>query len=204
MSFTRQFMGEVGEIAARLDADKIESLAGLLAETRSRQGRLFVLGVGGSAGNASHAASDFRKLAGIDAYAPTDNVTELTARTNDEGWATVFEGWLRISRVNASDMLLVLSVTGGDIERQVSVNLVRAIECAKQAGSKIAGIVGRADGYTARAADVCIVVPVVNAAHVTPHSEAFQAVVWHCLVSHPLLKIAATKWESLATTGKRE
>jgi D-sedoheptulose 7-phosphate isomerase len=128
----------------------------------------------------------------------------LTARTNDEGWATVFEGWLRISRVNASDMLLVLSVTGGDIERQVSVNLVRAIECAKQAGSKIAGIVGRADGYTARAADVCIVVPVVNAAHVTPHSEAFQAVVWHCLVSHPLLKIAATKWESLATTGKRE
>lgn len=202
MNFTRQFLAEVGEIAARLDAGKIESVAGLLAETRAKQGRLFLLGVGGSAGNASHAASDFRKLAGIEAYAPTDNVTELTARTNDEGWETVFEGWLRISHVNANDMLLVLSVTGGDVERQVSVNLVRAIECAKQAGAKVAGIVGRADGYTAQAADVCIVVPVVNDAHVTPHSEAFQAVVWHCLVSHPLLKVAATKWESLSTVGK--
>jgi D-sedoheptulose 7-phosphate isomerase len=202
MSFTGQFLSEAAEIATRLDAGRIEKLAALLAETRAKGGRLFILGVGGSAGNASHAASDFRKLAGIESYAPTDNITELTARTNDEGWATVFEGWLRISRVNASDTLLVLSVTGGDVEREVSVNLVRAIQCARQAGAAVAGIVGRSDGYTAQAADVCVVVPSVNDAHVTPHSEAFQAVIWHCLVSHPLLKIAATKWESLATVGK--
>ncbi len=204
MSFTGQFLREVGDIAGRLDAGRIEQLAVLLAETRTKGGRLFILGVGGSAGNSSHAASDFRKLTGIEAYAPTDNITELTARTNDEGWATVFEGWLRLSRVNANDMLLILSVTGGDVERQVSVNLVRAIQCARQAGAAVAGIVGRPDGYTAEAADICVVVPAVNDAHVTPHSEAFQAVIWHCLVSHPLLKIAATKWESLAAAGKRE
>jgi D-sedoheptulose 7-phosphate isomerase len=202
MSFTEQFLLEAAEIATRLDAGRIEKLAVLIAETRAKGGRLFILGVGGSAGNASHAASDFRKLAGIESYAPTDNITELTARTNDEGWATVFEGWLRISRIDASDMLLVLSVTGGDVEREVSVNLVRAIQCARQAGAAVTGIVGRADGYTAQAADVCVVVPSVNDAHVTPHSEAFQAVIWHCLVSHPLLKVAATKWESLATAGK--
>ena len=198
MSFASGFLAEAAEIATRLDAEAIERLAALLAETRTDGGRLFILGVGGSAGNASHAASDFRKLAGIEAYAPTDNVTELTARTNDEGWATIFEGWLRRSRIRSNDLLLIFSVTGGDLERNVSPNLVRAIQCAREAGAKVAGVVGRPDGYTAQAADLCIVVPVVNEAHVTPHSEAFQAVVWHCLVSHPLLKVAATKWESLA------
>jgi D-sedoheptulose 7-phosphate isomerase len=197
MSFTQQFLAEAGEIVTRLDADVIERVAVLLAETRDKGGRLFILGVGGSAGNASHAVNDFRKLTGIEAYAPTDNVSELTARTNDEGWPTVFEAWLKVSRLRPHDMLLILSVGGGDAERQVSANLVSAIQLAKSVGAKVAGIVGRSEGYTAQVADACVVVPVVNAAHVTPHSEAFQAVVWHCLVSHPLLKAAATKWESV-------
>jgi D-sedoheptulose 7-phosphate isomerase len=199
MSFIRQFLNEAGQIIERLDADAIERLAHLLAAVRSGGGRLFILGVGGSAANASHAVNDFRKLAGIEAYAPTDNVSELTARTNDEGWSTVFEGWLRVSRLRSADMVLVLSVGGGDEAKQVSTNLVRALEYAKHVGAKVAGIVGRAEGYTAQVADITIIIPTVNPAHVTPHSEAFQAVVWHALVSHPAVKVAATKWESVAT-----
>jgi D-sedoheptulose 7-phosphate isomerase len=167
----------------------------LLAETRGRGGRLFILGVGGSAANASHAVHDFRKVTGIEAYAPTDNVSELTARTNDEGWPTVFEEWLRVSRLRREDMLLVFSVGGGDAKRGVSANLVSALQYAKQRGASIGGIVGRAEGHTAQAADVCVVIHTVNPDHVTP--EAFQAVVWHSLVSHPALKTAATKWESV-------
>jgi len=197
MSFTRQFLAEAAQILERLDTDAIERLAALLAETRSAGGRLFILGVGGSAANASHAVNDFRKLAGMEAYAPTDNVSELTARTNDEGWSTVFEAWLRVSRLRAEDMLLIFSVGGGDARRQVSANLVAALQYAKQIGARIGGIVGRAEGYTAQVADACVVIPTVNAAHVTPHAEAFQAVIWHALVSHPALKTAATKWESV-------
>lgn len=197
MTFTEQFLAEAGEIIRRLDTSSIERLAQLLADTRAGGGRLFILGVGGSAGNASHAVNDFRKLAGMEAYAPTDNVSELTARVNDEGWRTIFEAWLRGSRLRAQDMLLVFSVGGGDAEKNVSPNLVSALKYAKEIGAKIGGIVGRAEGYTAQVADVCVVVPVVNPAHVTPHSEAFQAVVWHSLVSNPLLKAAPTKWESL-------
>ncbi len=197
MSFTKQFLAEAAQILERLDVDAIERLAGLLAETRSRGGRLFILGVGGSAANASHAVNDFRKLAGIETYAPTDNVSELTARTNDEGWPTVFEAWLRVSRLRREDMVLVFSVGGGDAQRGVSANLVSALQYARQVGASIGGIVGRAEGYTAQVADVCVIIPTVSPAHVTPHTEAFQAVVWHALVSHPVLKTADTKWESV-------
>ena len=197
LSFSRQFLAEAKDVIERLDAERIERMADVLAETRSEGGRLFILGVGGSAANASHAVNDFRKLAGIEAYAPTDNVSELTARTNDEGWAGVFENWLRVSRLRRGDTLLVLSVGGGDLERQVSPNLVQALQYARIAGARILGIVGRDGGFTARIADVCVIVPTVNAARVTPHAEAFQAVVWHLLVSHPKLKQAETKWESV-------
>ena len=197
MTFIQQFLAEASQVIERLDTDAIERLAALLAETRARNGRLFILGVGGSAANASHAVNDFRKLAGIEAYTPTDNVSELTARTNDEGWPTVFEAWLRTSRLRPDDMLLIFSVGGGDAERNVSPNLVAALQYARQIGARIGGIVGRAEGYTAQVADVCVIIPVVNPAHVTPHSEAFQAVIWHALVSHPALKVAATKWESV-------
>jgi D-sedoheptulose 7-phosphate isomerase len=169
----------------------------LLAETRARGGRLFILGVGGSAANASHAVNDFRKIAGLEAYAPTDNVSELTARTNDEGWASVFEQWLRISRLRASDLVFVFSVGGGNLEKNVSPNLVAALQYAKSVGAKIGGIVGRDGGYTAQVADACVIIPTVNPSHVTPHTEALQAVVWHLLVSHPDLKNAETKWESV-------
>jgi D-sedoheptulose 7-phosphate isomerase len=169
-------------------------MAELLGATRARGGRLFILGVGGSAANASHAVNDFRKIGGMEAYSPTDNVSELTARTNDEGWSTVFEAWLRTSRLKAEDALLIFSVGGGSIEKQVSTNLVAAIQYAKQAGATITGIVGRDGGYTAQSADACILVPTVNPAHVTPHAEAFQAVLWHLLVTHPALKVHATKW----------
>jgi D-sedoheptulose 7-phosphate isomerase len=165
---------------------------------------LFILGVGGSAANASHAVNDFRKIAGIETYAPTDNVSELTARTNDEGWETVFVEWLRGSRLNSRDGLLVLSVGGGDLERNVSPNLVRAIQHAKQIGATVCGIVGRDGGYTAKVADACVIVPTVNPAHVTPHAEAFQAVVWHLFVTHPAIKVTATKWESTATDSTRK
>ena len=169
----------------------------LLAETRARGGRLFILGVGGSAANASHAVNDFRKIAGMEAYAPTDNVSELTARTNDEGWASVFESWLRTSRLRPDDMVLVFSVGGGSVEKQISPNLVAALDYARAVGARIAGIVGRDGGYTARMADACVIIPAVNTAHVTPHTEAFQALVWHLIVSHPRLKAAETKWESM-------
>ena len=197
MSFSQQFLAEAGEILQRLDVDGIESMARLLAGVRSSGGRLFILGVGGSAANASHAVNDFRKIAGMEAYAPTDNVSELTARTNDEGWASVFEAWLRVSRLSGRDALLVFSVGGGDLEKQVSPNLVAALRYAKSVGARVAGIVGRAEGYTAQVADACVVIPVVNPKHVTPHTEAFQAIVWHLLVSHPALKTAATRWESI-------
>jgi D-sedoheptulose 7-phosphate isomerase len=197
MSFAQQYLAEAGQIIHQLDTKAIDRVVDLLAETRARGGRLFILGVGGSAANASHAVNDFRKLAGLEAYAPTDNVAELTARTNDEGWASVFEGWLRVSRLRADDLVLVFSVGGGNLEKNISPNLVAALDYAKRAGARIAGIVGRDGGHTARVADACVIVPTVNPAHVTPHTEAFQAVIWHLLVSHPKLKAAPTKWESL-------
>ena len=197
MNFSQQFLSEAKTIIDRLDLVEIERMATLLAATRSGGGRLFILGVGGSAANASHAVNDFRKIAGMEAYAPTDNVSELTARTNDEGWATVFESWLRTSRLRPEDALLVFSVGGGNLEKNVSPNLVRALEYARTVGSKILGIVGRDGGFTARAADACVIIPTVNAVHTTPHTEAFQAVVWHLLVSHPEVKQAETKWESV-------
>jgi len=198
--FAEKFLAEAAEIVARLDRASLEKAAKMIGELRATGGRLFILGVGGSAANASHAVNDFRKIAGIEAYAPTDNVSELTARTNDEGWATVFEGWLKTSKLQARDALLVFSVGGGDVERNVSPNLVAALKLAKAVGAKIIGVVGRDGGYTAKVADACVLIPVVNPVHVTPHSEAFQAVVWHLLVSHPAVKIEQTKWESTAGT----
>lgn len=197
-AFIEKHLAETAEIVRRLDRDAIGRVADLLAGVRARGGRLFLLGVGGSAANASHAVNDFRKLCGIEAYAPTDNVSELTARINDDGWAGVFVGWLQASRLRAGDGVLIFSVGGGDAERNVSPNLVEAIRFAKAAGAAVAGIVGRDGGTTAREADACVVIPVVNAEAVTPHTEAFQAVVWHLLVSHPKLKSAPTKWESTA------
>ena len=197
MSFTKQYLEETAEIVRRLDPAAIDQMVAILAGTRAQQGRLFILGVGGSAANASHAVNDFRKITGIEAYAPTDNVSELTARTNDEGWSSVFDSWLKVSRLRPVDTILVLSVGGGDLERQVSPNLVAALRYAKSIGSKVLGLVGRDGGYTATVADACVVVPTVNPLHVTPHSEAFQAVIWHLLVSHPDLKQVETKWESL-------
>ena len=197
MNFSQQFLSEAKAVIDGLDTEPIERMAALLAATRAGGGRLFILGVGGSAANASHAVNDFRKIARMEAYAPTDNVSELTARTNDEGWATVFESWLRTSRLRKDDAVLVFSVGGGSVEKNVSPNLVRALEYAKSVGSKILGIVGRGGGFTAQAADACVIIPTVNAVHTTPHAEAFQAVVWHLLVSHPELKRAETKWESV-------
>lgn len=196
MSFSKKFLEEVSRIALSLPSDKIEAMAEKLAGVRAGEGRLFILGVGGSAGNAAHAVNDFRKITGIETYAPTDNVSELTARTNDEGWETVFSAWLRGSRLKPADAVLVLSVGGGNLEKNVSPNLVRALEYARSVGATTLGIVGRDGGYTAQIADVAVIVPTVNPDHITPHSEAFQAVVWHLLVSHPLLKAAQTKWES--------
>jgi D-sedoheptulose 7-phosphate isomerase len=200
-TFAQRFLAEAKDVIERLDAAAIERAASLLALTRSSGGRLFILGVGGSAANASHAVNDFRKIAGIEAYAPTDNVSELTARTNDEGWQSVFEGWLRVSRLRANDLVLVLSVGGGDLQKNVSSNLVAALQYANTVGAKIVGIVGRDGGHTAKVADVCILIPTVNPDHITPHTEAFQAIVWHLLVSHPAVKQAQTKWESTAPVG---
>jgi D-sedoheptulose 7-phosphate isomerase len=196
-TFSETFLSEVQQVAASLDTTAIERVARQLASIRARGGRLFILGVGGSAANASHAVNDFRKIAGIEAYTPTDNVSELTARTNDEGWATVFEAWLRGSRLQPRDGILVLSVGGGSLERQVSPNLVAALEFARSIGAAIMGIVGRDGGYTAKVADALVLIPSPNPSHVTPHAEAFQSVVCHLLVSHPELKIQETKWESL-------
>jgi D-sedoheptulose 7-phosphate isomerase len=196
MSFTKQFLAEVQQVTAQLNEAAIEKSADELAAIRARGGRLFILGVGGSAGNAGHAVNDFRKICGFEAYAPTDNVSELTARTNDEGWATVFSEWLKGSRITAKDGLLIFSVGGGNLEKNVSPNLVSAIQLAKSVGASVIGIVGRDGGYTAKEATACVIVPTVNPTHVTPHSEAFQAVIWHLFVSHPKLKVAQTKWES--------
>jgi len=197
LTFARDYLNEVTKIADGLDAGEIERAARILGEVRGRGGRLFILGVGGSAANASHAVNDFRKIAGLEAYAPTDNVSELTARTNDEGWATVFQAWLAGSRLRKEDALLVLSVGGGNLEKNVSPNLVAALEYAHSIGAGIIGIVGRDGGFTAKVADACVIIPTVNPTHVTPHAEAFQAVVWHLLVSHPDLKQVQTKWESV-------
>jgi D-sedoheptulose 7-phosphate isomerase len=194
MAHAATFLTEVAEIARRTPIEVVENLCDELVALREREGRLFILGVGGSAGNCGHAVNDFRKLCGIEAYAPVDNVSELTARANDEGWETIFTGWLDVSRANAKDAILVLSVGGGDAERNVSMNIVRAVDMGKARGLKVFGILGRDSGHTARHADIAIVIPTVDPALITPHSEAFQAVVWHCLVSHPALQITKTKW----------
>jgi len=197
MTHAQSYLDQVRQIAASLDHELLERMADELAGLRQRGGRLFLLGVGGSAANCSHAVNDFRKLAGIEAYSPCDNVAELTARTNDEGWSTVFEAWLRTSRAGAKDAILVLSVGGGDAERNVSPNIVRALDHAKQNGVKILGIVGRDGGYTKKVGDMVVVVPTIEAGSVTPHAESFQAVIWHCLVSHPRVMLQANKWEGL-------
>jgi D-sedoheptulose 7-phosphate isomerase len=202
MSYAAQHLQETAAIVAKINPADCEKCVAELRATRERGGRLFILGVGGSAANASHAVNDFRKIAGLECYAPTDNVSELTARTNDEGWASVFAEWLRGSRLNAQDCLLVLSVGGGNLEKNVSPNLVLALQLAKQVGAHIVGLVGKDGGYTALVADACVIVPTVNPANVTPHSEAFQAVIWHLFVSHPDLKVNQTKWESFSPPPK--
>ena len=197
MNYSEQHLQETAWIVSQLDPALCERAVDLLAAVRTRGGRLFILGLGGSAANASHAVNDVRKIAGIECYAPTDNVSELTARTNDEGWSTVFAEWLKGSRLNEKDALLILSVGGGNMEKNVSPNLVTALELAKERGASVLGIVGRDGGYTAQVADITILIPTVNPENTTPHSEAFQAVVWHLFVSHPKLKVAQTKWEGI-------
>ena len=197
MNFTETFIAEATEILTKLDIAAIEKTVDILAQTREQGGRLFVLGVGGSAASASHAVNDFRKIAGIESYAPTDNVSELTARTNDEGWASVFKGWLEGSHLNAKDAVMVFSVGGGNLEKSISPNLVLALHLAEEVGAKIVGVVGRDGGYTAQVADACVVIPIVNPEHITPHTEAFHSVVHHLLVTHPHLKAVQTKWESV-------
>ena len=196
MNYSQQHLNESIEIIQKIDANQIEKMADLLAKVKTDGGRIFFLGVGGSAGNCSHAVNDFRKIVGIESYAPTDNVSELTARTNDEGWATVFVEWLKISKLLAKDAIFIFSVGGGNLEKNISPNLVEALKYASSVGAKITGVVGRDGGYTAQVANACIVIPTVNPDNVTPHSEAFQAVIWHLLVSHPKLKVHQTKWES--------
>jgi len=196
MSYSQQHLNESIEIIQKMDVAAIEKMADLLAQVKLDGGRIFFLGVGGSAGNCSHAVNDFRKIVGIESYAPTDNVSELTARTNDEGWPTIFVEWLKISKLSPKDMLFIFSVGGGNLEKNISPNLVEALKLAKSVGSKVVGVVGRDGGYTAKVADACVIIPTVNPENVTPHSEAFQAVVWHLLVSHPKLKANQTKWES--------
>src|SRR5229473_7511731 len=200
MTFSERHLQEAREIIDTIDVAPIEHMVSILVRVRDAGGRLFFLGVGGSAGNCGHAVNDFRKIVGIEAYAPTDNVSELTARTNDEGWETVFVEWLKTSRLSPNDMLFIFSVGGGNLEKNISPNLVRALQFAQTVGAKVAGVVGRDGGYTAKVADVCVIVPTVNPENVTPHSEAFQAVVWHLLVSHPKLKANQTKWESAVGT----
>lgn len=197
MSYIAEYLIEATQILQSLDQGAIERIVNLLVELRERHGRLFFLGAGGGAAHASHAVNDFRKLAGIEAYTPSDNVSELTARVNDNGWASVFVDWLRGSRLNAGDMVFVFSVGGGDIERNVSPNLVLALQYARQVGAVICGVVGRDGGFTARTADACVVIPTVNPEAVTPHTESFQALIWHLVVSHPTLRVSEMKWESL-------
>ena len=196
MSYAQQHLNESIEIIKKIDVAAIEKMADLLATVKAEGGRIFFLGVGGSAGNCSHAVNDFRKIVEIESYAPTDNVSELTARTNDDGWASIFVGWLKVSKLAKKDAVFILSVGGGNLEKNISPNLVEALRYAKTVGAKITGVVGRDGGYTSQVADACVIVPIVNTDNVTPHSEAFQAVVWHLLVSHPKLKANLTKWES--------
>src|SRR5947208_1847711 len=202
MNYVAQYLKEATEIARLLDYAAVERTADLLLHLRERSGRLFLLGVGGGAGHASHAACDFRKIAQIEAYAPSDNVSELTARVNDDGWDTCYANWLRGSRLNEADMVFVISVGGGDATKNISANLVRALEYAQEVRATICGVVGRDGGYTARVADACVLIPVVNPSNITPHTESFQAMVWHLLVSHPKLKVAEMKWESVQPRTK--
>jgi D-sedoheptulose 7-phosphate isomerase len=202
MSYSAQHLQETAAIVAQLNPDDCERCVTELVGVRTRGGRLFILGVGGSAANASHAVNDFRKIGGIECYAPTDNVSELTARTNDEGWASVFVEWLRGSRLRKEDALLIFSVGGGNLEKNVSPNLVMALQYAREVGTRVIGIVGKDGGYTAKVADACVIVPTVNANNITPHSEAFQAVIWHLFVSHPAVKLNQTKWESVSPAAK--
>jgi D-sedoheptulose 7-phosphate isomerase len=199
MTYSEQHLKEAIEVIKKIDTVAVEKIATLLSDLRNNGGRIFFLGVGGSAGNCSHAVNDFRKIVGIESYAPTDNVSELTARTNDEGWGTIFVEWLKISRLKPEDMVFILSVGGGNLEKNISPNLVEALKFSKNVGSKIVGIVGRDGGYTAKVAEACVIIPTVNPDNITPHSEAFQAVIWHLLVSHPKLKKHQTKWESSVT-----
>jgi D-sedoheptulose 7-phosphate isomerase len=202
MGYVAQYFQEATEILNLLDQSAIERIADLLLELRKKSGRLFLLGVGGGAGHASHAVCDFRKIAQIEAYAPSDNVSELTARVNDDGWDTCYANWLRGSRLNKDDLIFVLSVGGGDAKKNISTNLVRALDYAREMRAVICGIVGRDGGYTAQVADVCVLVPVVNSSTITPHTESFQAMIWHLLVSHPRLRVAEMKWESVQSSAK--
>jgi len=203
MSYTTDYLSEASQILSKLDVEAIDRMISLLVALRERGGRLFFLGVGGGAGHASHAVNDFRKIVGIEAYTPTDNVSELTARVNDDGWESVFVSWLKESRLNGNDMVFVFSVGGGDLEHNISSNLVRALQYAQEVGASICGVVGREGGYTAQVADACVVIPTVNPRTVTPHTESFQALIWHLLVSHPRLQASAMKWESVETTADR-
>lgn len=200
MGYVEQYFKDAVSIIERLDKAKVEEMIDLLLKIRASGGRLFLLGVGGSAGNCSHAVNDFRKIGGFEAYAPTDNVSELTARTNDEGWETVFSGWLKGSKLNSNDGVLIFSVGGGNKEKNISANLVYALDYAKSVGAKIMGIVGRDGGHTAKVADICVVIPPVNPETITPHSEAFQGVVWHLIVSDPRIMVMGNKWETTAKT----
>lgn len=197
MNYSQQHLKEVIGIVEKIDADSIEATADILAQVKKSEGRIFFLGIGGSAANCSHIVNDFRKIVGIECYAPTDNVSELTARANDDGWSTIFSEWLKVSHLGPNDCVFVLSVGGGNIEKNISPNIVEALKYAQKAGAKIVGIVGRDGGYTARVANSVVLIPVVNPETITPHSEAFQSVVWHLLVSHPRLKFNETKWESV-------
>ncbi len=197
MDFIKQYLEEANEIIGKLDEKQIERCVDMLVKVRQDEGRLFILGVGGSAGNASHAVNDFRKIVGIEAYTPTDNVSELTARTNDDGWGSVFSNWLVVSRLKANDVILVLSVGGGNIEKNVSPNLVSALQYANSVGAKVMGIVGRDGGYTAKVADACVLIPTLNADNITPHAEAFQGIIWHLFVAHPKLRANQMRWESV-------
>lgn len=197
MSYTTDYLAEASQILSKLDVEAIDRMANLLVALREHGGRLFFLGVGGGAGHASHAVNDFRKITDIEAYTPTDNVSELTARVNDDGWESVFVNWLRGSRLGANDMVFVFSVGGGDLERNISPNLVRALQYAREMGASICGVVGRDGGYTAQVADACVIIPTLNPENVTPHTESFQALIWHLLISHPLLKSSEMKWESV-------
>jgi D-sedoheptulose 7-phosphate isomerase len=196
MNYSEKHLTETIKIINKIDTDQIEKVADLIAKVRKKNGRIFFIGVGGSAGNCSHAVNDFRKIVGIESYAPTDNVSELTARTNDEGWSTIFSEWFKVSKLNQNDCVFVFSVGGGNLEKNISPNIVRGLEYAKECNSKITGVIGRDGGYTSKVSDACVIIPTINDENITPHSEAFQAVIWHLLVSHPKLKLNETKWES--------